>query len=160
MIGRVYTRWYSFTPLLLEALAVYKPEKVIEWGMGLSTAIVAWCPEVKEMHSFEHDRDWFKRFSNKYPRHIHCHYIPLGKGYSVAGNKFTPQTFDFAIIDGVVRTRCIRTAKSLVKVGGIIMLHDFDSPVYKETYEEGIKFFTKVKELYGTVLMINRGDVK
>lgn len=146
--------WYSFVPLLIETIGVYHPEKVIEWGTGISTAVMDAFAEIKEIQSFEHDRDWFKRYGNKYSNKVKCHLIPLGRGYSVAGKLFAPHTFDFAFIDGKVRVMCMQNAKNLVKLGGIIMLHDSERP----EYQEGIRLFTKVKEMNGTILMINEGD--
>lgn len=146
--------WFSFVALLIEVLEVYHPEKIIEWGTGVSTAIMDAYVEAKEIHSFEHEREWFKRYGSKYSKKVKCHLLPLGKGYSVAGNMFTPHTFDLAFIDGAARVKCMRTANSLVKQGGLIMLHDSGRP----DYQEGTKLFTKVKELYGTALMVNGGD--
>ncbi|MCK4328202.1 hypothetical protein KAX02_00010 [candidate division WOR-3 bacterium] len=140
--------WFTFVPLLKEVLETYHPKKIIEWGTGKSTKVMD-IEGVMEIHTFEHQQNWYNKYKNSYSERVKCHLIPLGKGYTVAGNMFKSNYFDLAFIDGRERVKCMMTAKELVKDGGFIMLHDSE----RKKYEEGVKLFTVIKEVDGTLLM-------
>lgn len=143
--------FYSFIPLLLEMLNQHRPNRVLEWGMGISTAITDSVCEVCEIHTFEHNPSWFRLYNGKYSSRVKCYLIPVSRGYAQAGNLFPKGYFDFAFVDGEQRVQCMQTAKTLVKVDGFVMLHDSDRPKYKD----GVALFKAVKELGGTLLMSN-----
>lgn len=143
---------YSFVPLLKDALNQYSPQRIIEWGTGKSTEIISGKKETIEIHTFEHNVKWFNHYKNRSSSNVKCYLLSLSEGYAQAGNKFLPSYFDFAFIDGRERVECMKTSKMLVKIGGVVMLHDSE----RERYKEGIKLFDKIKEENGTLIMLNR----
>lgn len=144
-------KFSSYTPLLKEVLNQYCPHKIIEWGTGASTKIMD-KKGVEEIHTFEHQQHWYKKYKKSYSKKVKCHFIPFGKGYTVAGNMFKSNYFDLAFIDGRERVKCMITSKALVKEGGLILLHDSE----RKKYKDGIKLFTIIKESDKTLLMANK----
>ncbi|MCK4329028.1 class I SAM-dependent methyltransferase [candidate division WOR-3 bacterium] len=152
------TPYYTYIDLLVEALNTYKPKRIIEWGTGVSTKIMD-REGVDEVHTIEHDLEWYNKFKDGYSNRVKCYHM-ISPDYIVAGNLFQENYFDMAFIDGAEpRVEYMKTAKGLVRNGGLILLHDAETP----HYEEGIKLFVPIKEVelvfssyhLKTLLMVN-----
>jgi len=153
------TPYYTYIDLLVEALNTYKPKRIIEWGTGISTKIMD-REGVDEIHTIEHDLEWYNKFKDGYSDRVKCYHM-TSPDYIVAGNLFQENYFDMAFIDGAEpRVEYMKTAKRLVRNGGLILLHDAETP----HYGEGIKLFVPIKEVelvfssyhLKTLLMENR----
>lgn len=153
------TPYYTYIDLLIDALNTYKPKRIIEWGTGVSTKIMD-REGVDEVHTIEHDLEWYNKFKDKYSERVKCYHM-IFSDYYAAGNLFQENFFDMAFIDGAEpRLESMKTAKRLVKNSGLILLHDSETP----HYEEGIKQFILIKEVelvfssyvLKTILMENR----
>lgn len=153
------TPYYTYIDLLIEALNTYKPKTIIEWGTGVSTKIMD-REGVDEICTFEHDLDWYNKFKDRYSARVKCYHM-LPPDYLVAGNLFQENHFDMAFVDGTEpRVECMRTAKRLVRNGGVVLLHDSELA----WYADGIKLFVLIKETslavptyrIKTILMENR----
>ncbi len=136
---------------------------ILEWGSGGSTLYFSQLLEKHgidyEWISVEHSSKWYNQFIGK---------VPQGKIKVIlkkqkAGNPATinldhyvhypreltnknkpPQFFDFILVDGRARARCLVEAKFLVKPDGIIMLHDAE----REKYHYVFPLFENGKFIY------------
>jgi hypothetical protein len=142
--------FYSFIPLLREAVNSLGFEKILEWGTGKSTTEMD-IEGVEVIHTYEHQQKWYDRYKNAFSPRVKCHLLTLEEGYSEAGGVFPPEYFDFAFVDGTDRVNCMITATRLVKHGGYVMLHD----VERARYKPGIALFNVMKVGQGTLLMCN-----
>lgn len=135
------TTW-TFKLILKRFVKEYKPEKIIEWGPGISTKIMVKSLDNPEIHSFEHNKEWYNRWKkDKDFESVHVYYTPLGESYiSEPLKMFSSGYFDFAFIDGRERVRCMEVAKILLKDGGFVMLHD----AQRARYKDGINLFKPV----------------
>ncbi len=126
-----------------------KQINVLEWGSGGSTLYFTRFLEENNIdfswYSIEHSLKWYNSFignvkSNKIkvilknqkvnnPSTINLdHYVHYPRELT---NKLgVQQFFDFILVDGRARARCLVEAKFLVKPDGIIMLHDAEREKY------------------------------
>jgi hypothetical protein len=112
-----------------------KPGDVgIEWGSGRSTLWFA--SRVAKLHSIEHNPEWYKRvseflrqknLSNKVNfQLVPCPYIeiddPPTADYANAVYAIPDNSVDFALVDGNIRSTCMRVAIQKIKSGGLLIL--------------------------------------
>ncbi len=136
---------YSFIPLLKKHIILRKPKRIVEWGSGISTVLMATELPDSEIITFESDMDWFlywvpifRDFRNVklYPLAVDKNYVdaPLGMG-----------RFDLAFVDGVDTTRpaCIEVAAKVLNPDGCLVVHDTERLEYWPSIN---KFFVAVDE--------------
>lgn len=122
--------------------------RMLEWGSGTSTGWFAeHLPAGARMLSVEHDRQWFERMRQMTAglRGIDVRCIPptgmLGPNASIGEERpdllrsyihaaDADGPFDVILVDGVARDACIEHARSLLKPGGTVFLHDAQRPWY------------------------------
>jgi len=138
----------SFEKLLRKYLRLIKPRRILEWGTGYSTTIMAEeCPNAK-IDTFEHDEKWFYLHYNKYHRqlpNVTFHLRPLEEGYVTCPSS----QYDLIFIDGRERVRCMQTARKIVSATGVVILHDSE----RERYASGKALFRIIEEKDGTAVM-------
>lgn len=117
--------------------------EMFEWGAGGSTI---WFREQGvNITSLEHDEKWahkvgvpFARIGNipiATPGEELCSVPDEENAYLLA---FAQQKFDVILVDGVLRNKCLKQAKSMLKPGGVVFLHDFQ----RDWYEDGKQGYT------------------
>lgn len=128
---------HSFEGPLRLALSRLRPRRVVEWGPGLSTGIIANHEGVERLHSIEHDEKWFRRAKEQFEElpnvrlHLrrsckrHSRYPWLAVALSRKGGPF-----DLAFVDGRRRVECVLAALASVRPGGEVLLHDAEREQY------------------------------
>jgi hypothetical protein len=109
----------------------------LEYGSGRSTTWFA--ARVKHLVSVEHNPDWYAMVADKIQQlgldnvDYHLHPNPTDKlsldelsktSYVMASESLQPDSFDFVLVDGVVRPPCALRAIPLLKNGGWLILDD------------------------------------
>lgn len=124
--------WDSYRELLYRILDEFRPERVMEFGSGLSTNILAVFPSVVSLVTIEHDQKWYEKIKANYYSNIELIFEPdLGKYAEVTRDS------DLFFVDGRERVRCLKTIKRLGYGNRITILHDSD----RDKYKEGIELF-------------------
>jgi hypothetical protein len=146
---------------VLAALHTLAPGRCLEWGSGGSTqSFLRECDYVRSWVSVEHDAAWAERVrdSIKDPR-LSLHHVgpdrPLAPGkhseaemiawnaraeqepelmasYVDRPRSLGEQPFDFVLVDGRARRFCIKEGFSLLRSGGLLVLHDAQRTEYHD----------------------------
>ncbi len=108
-----------------------KPEVCLEWGSGGSTI---YFPNkhkfIRQWISIEHNGHYVKAIKDNVDQkrttvlwaHMH-HYIDLVKHQA--------RRYDFILVDGKNRAKCLAVAADLVKEDGVVILHDSGRNEYR-----------------------------
>lgn len=136
---------YSFMGLLKKYLLQKKPRRILEWGSGLSTILMAIYMPNAQIITLEHNVRWFLYWTHHfqglpnikmYPLRIDGNYIeaPLAMG-----------KFDLIFIDGLDETRaaCLEVAAQVLNENGIVVIHDGEREYYLLPIQ---KFFRVVED--------------
>lgn len=160
----------------------------LEYGSGVSTLFLA--SRLKKLHSIEHYKHWYNKVDKllrennlhnvdlelippKQVKEIPANptkeeqkeikyghtYFDYQK-YSSRINEFPDNYFDFVLIDGRDRVRCLINALPKVKEDGLILLDQSERPHYKEIHET-LAIYPKVYTTTGltdTTIWIKRND--
>ena len=134
----------------------YTPKKILEWGSGLSTYILAYfCRkwQSKLFLTIDHNADYQARILAQlekpsvfearvmtltggiWPGEDDCNYAtyPLAR----------QTTFDFVFVDGRRRNECLLVTSKILCSGGQVILHD----VWRSRYAVGMSLFKKITRL-------------
>lgn len=115
--------------------------RVLEWGCGGSTLWLAdRLPRGAHLVSIEHHRDWYERVAQAIGQRDNVTMIlseprgPIGRNATIEEEDSSGleayihsadgQTFDVILVDGVARGVCMAHARSLLRPGGTVFLHD------------------------------------
>jgi len=132
--------WHSFSRLLGWACDLLRPKRIVEWGPGFSTEVMAKACPAAIIHSFEHDPVWCDRARERLRgyENVHLHYRRISlvpgesTGYVTAAlREGGPASFDLAFVDGRMRCDCLTFAWLLLKPTGFAVLHDAERPAYR-----------------------------
>lgn len=141
----------SFEPLLRKYLKEIKPNQILEWGTGYSTAIMAEeCPSA-QIYSLESDPGWYHKYFNVYKSSKYVSVILVPPILFADLPRRWKKMFDLIFVDGLcdMRVSCLRTASVLVHRDGVVILHDSE----RDKYAEGVALFDKIEESDGTLVM-------
>ncbi len=133
------TKWRGIPWLTKPTIAFLQrtltPEMVmLEVGSGAST--VWFARRVKEITSFEHQREWFFLVAHKLrAAGIGNCTLRLEPNYPVKGIPGHNSQYDFILIDGRGRVQSIKTTYIRLKPGGYLMLDDSQRVRYNEGKE-------------------------
>jgi tRNA A58 N-methylase Trm61 len=133
--------WDSFKDTLFKVLEVIKPSTVFEYGPGVSTSIMSIYPTVDIIDTVEHDRSWYEKYKWEFPDNVRIMYQPILEIYPETKGRC--DKYDLIFVDGREREQCLYIAKSRLKEGGVVILHDAERESYQElinTYK--FKFWT------------------
>jgi len=147
---KVHSKIYSYKDLLTFFLLKFKPKKIIEFGTGKSTNIMADLLKDSEIVTIEHQRKWYYRWKWGLSKRVKI--LLLDDNYS--NPDYPDKYFDFAFIDGKDRENCMKSCFRLLKEGGYVMLHDYKDyripegliPVLKDDMTILLKINKKVGE--------------
>lgn len=137
----VYQRRHSDAPWLGHDMVrilenwLTPSDRGFEWGSGRST--IWFAERVRSLVSVEHNPDWYQLVAAKIKakglKNVEYHYCQNKGEYRGVAAKYASESFDFCLVDGVVRDECALAAISLVKPGGIIVVDDFNRYLPTET---------------------------
>lgn len=124
----------SYKPVLERACRIFQPKRIVEWGPGTSTTVLAKaCPGAKIL-SVEHDPRWY-RDSNA--RHGHWPNVSMAlkeEGYvTYPLAYFRDQDIGLAFVDGkgTWRVDCMVIAYLMLGYNGVMVLHDANRKEYQ-----------------------------
>ena len=142
----------SFIPLLAKWMFIVYPHRILEWGPGKSTRLMARLRPDAEIITYEHDYNWFKVAKQTLApfKNVDLRLREKDKDYSHPDVK---GKFDLIFVDGRERVECMKFAKDHLAKYGALLLHDCERP----RYEEGVKLFRICEELEGTLCLMQNG---
>lgn len=117
--------------LIDSLLAKKKPKYCLEWGAGMSTL---YFPKkhkfIRQWIAVEENGHYVDYLRETLPRNAFVVWEPLNEWYidSVKHSR----TFDFILVDGYDRARCIEIGTEMLTEDGILLLHDSGRAEYKE----------------------------
>lgn len=134
---------YEEVQILDTLLQERKPKVCLEWGSGGSTVYFPEThPSLTLWRSLEHDGDWYNALQDHgYPDTVNLLLIPE-RVYWLP-DILQEATYDFILIDGIERVKCMEQAGRLLMPGGFVVLHDSG----RMRYKAGYKYFKHWKEL-------------
>lgn len=102
----------------------------LEWGAGGSTIYFPRVNNWVNWLSVEHNGHWVQKLADKLPDNANVVWVPDNEWY-VDCVKHS-RTFDFILIDGLHRGRCLEIARDIVSDDGVILLHDSGRAEYHD----------------------------
>lgn len=116
------------------------PVRVLEWGSGASTShFPAFLDHLGVAYSWlsiEHNRGWFETVSRNTARNPNIRIVLVEPGLGDPRSRECPMEeyislpsaaggpYDFILVDGRKRRRCLLEARRLLSPGGVVFLHD------------------------------------
>lgn len=104
--------------------------KCLEWGSGGSTIYFPDRNDSVSWLSIEHNGHWVQKLANDLPNNANVVWVPDNEWY-VDCVKHSGK-FDFILIDGLHRERCLEVAREIISEDGVILLHDSGRKEYQE----------------------------
>lgn len=106
----------------------------LEWGCGGSTIYFPNKHRRLNWLSVEHNGNWVKKIEPFLPDNANVVWVPENEWYvdSVKHSRI----FDFILIDGLHRERCLEIARQIISEDGVILLHDAGRQEYQEFIEK------------------------
>ncbi len=137
---------YSFINFIENRLN--KDMVLFEFGSGNST--LYYSSKVKEVHTVEHDSEWFKKISQNLPENVTIENIELEYGgkYSCASQNKEVK-YDVIIVDGRDRVNSMINSIDSLKENGVIILDDSERASYQIGIEKLIHSGFKVLDFWG-----------
>lgn len=114
----------------------HKPRSVLEWGSGFSTLYFSKLCNPQIWDAVEHDPLWYSSLVDRVQSPIKLHFTNDPQHYVDLPGHFGYK-YDFILIDGRMRRRCLLHAYELVNRNGIIVLHDADRTWYHSAMQHG-----------------------
>jgi predicted O-methyltransferase YrrM len=134
------TGFVSYKPLLGLCCSIIKPDLVVEYGPGESTAFLL-ANTTAKIYSWEDDSNYANRATERFAgqERVTIHKALSGKGngkntayINAPFLKFKMGSVPFVFIDGRARADCLIAAYFLISDLGVVVLHDDTRPTYDE----------------------------
>ena len=150
---------HSFLPVLRDLMnGLPTGAKVLEWGPGRSTVVMATEMPGADITSIEHNEKWFKSTSVLVSNLVNVRlifqpYYKSGGGSSsyVTYPIFVGETYDLVFVDGRARADCLVIASLVLNDDGVVVLHD----AKRKRYRESFSMFASVKDCGDTCVLSN-----
>lgn len=104
--------------------------RCLEWGSGGSTVYFPGRNGSVTWLSIEHNGHWVQKIASDLPNNANVVWVPEDEWY-VDCVKHSGK-FDFILIDGLHRERCLEVAKEIISEKGAILLHDSGRKEYQD----------------------------
>jgi predicted O-methyltransferase YrrM len=128
------TPWITRNAIYLLDNWLRPTDRGLEWGSGRST--IWYAQHCKHVTSVEHNGEWHKIVVSKLRdanvadrvdyRFIACelaeHAEPESHPYADVAREFPDESFDWILVDGMIRATCMRLAIPKLKSGGLLIL--------------------------------------
>lgn len=123
---RPHLPWISYRAIKEIECLIQKDWKAIEFGSGMSTLWIA--RRCGFLHSVEDNEQWYKKVTAILSQLSigNTRYELRSKDVYSDLTEYNDHYFDFALIDGMNRADCVRTAVKKIKHGGWIYLDNSD----------------------------------
>lgn len=115
----------------------------LEWGSGGSTIFFPKLHSRLNWLAVEHNGNWVKDIQPHLPNNANVVWVPENEWY-VDCVKHS-RIFDFILIDGLHRERCLEIAVNIISDDGVILLHDSG----RQEYQDFIKKYKGEKLIDG-----------
>lgn len=100
-----------------------KPKYCLEWGSGNSTTYFPRHRFIKSWLAVEHDGNILDQLKPRLPNNVQTVWILPGDSYADCVQR-SHIKYDFILIDGLDRQKCLENALKIISKDGIILLHD------------------------------------
>jgi predicted O-methyltransferase YrrM len=112
--------------------------KILEFGVGGTT--IWFSQYTKNLITVEHDKNWLDLTEDYIQNdtknhHYNVSYFLRDRPYDCVCDMFVDNYFDFILIDGRDRIKCLQKCIRILKTGGIIMLDDAERIRYQCAYK-------------------------
>ena len=139
-------------------------QKILEWGCGTST--IEFAKTVKEVHSIEHNEDWYDNINSKISNtNVNLYLCEPDNEYVEGGHCETLQQFetyikkplelgkfDLIFIDGRARIECAKICKDISHKDTLIFIHDYRGRYDVENYKEIENYLNFISEINNLAL--------
>lgn len=143
--------------IICELLKERKPSKCLEWGSGGSTTYFPKRFEfINHWRAIEIDKSWVEKVKEDISRENLSNEVIIDLKEDKNEYINITDNFDFILIDGDWRVECLEQASNILRENGFCLLHDSG----RSKYEEGYKFYDKVKELTKGRTPSSKGEFK
>lgn len=116
-------------------LARLKPKRCLEWGSGMSTI---YFPKkhscIKLWLAVEHNGHYLDMIQKKCVDSVQTLWVLPGSSYADVVQR-SNNKFDFILVDGLDRAKCIENAKNILNPNGVILLHDSGRKEHEDLIE-------------------------
>lgn len=103
----------------------------LEWGSGWSTTYFPKGKDVDSWLAVEHNGNWIKKIKDDCPDNVQIVWILEGESYADCV-QLSNRKFDFILIDGLNREKCLQNARKILSKDGVILLHDAGRSEYRD----------------------------
>jgi len=135
---------HGFKDVLTRWVQYLQPQRIIEWGPGLSTALMLQHAPTARIISIEHDEVWHTKAREQFGEQITLLLkSATARNSSYATEAFRHGPFDLAFVDGRRRVECCLVAMYLMRPGGVVILHD----VCRDNYMRPLRLIADIIEL-------------
>jgi predicted O-methyltransferase YrrM len=116
---------HGFKNILVDWLVRVRPQRVFEWGPGLSTSLILeHCPGV-DLVSIEHHEGYHEKALSAYGERAEIrHKTCTGRNSDYSTCIYDGPPVDLAFVDGRRRVECVLVALTHLRPGGVVILHD------------------------------------
>ena len=156
--------WMSKFEVIFLKKHLKNNQKVLEWGCGSSTISISKL--VKEVHSIEHNKDWYDNINSKISNtNVNLYLCEPDNEYIEGGHCGTFQQFetyikkplelgrfDLIFIDGRARIECSKICKDISHKDTLIFIHDYRGRYDVENYKEIEHHLTFISEVNNLAL--------
>lgn len=114
--------WYTYPAIDFLEPRIKSDFRVFEYGSGNSS--LWYSDRAGEVVSIEDSEDWAREMEDRAPSNLEMIFQPAVEHYP---NEIADQgMFDIVVIDGSVRTDCLKPARDALNEQGVIILDDFE----------------------------------
>lgn len=146
----------SYLPVLRRFLEAHPAPRILEWGPGRSTIMMAeWSPSARIL-GIEHDPGWHRRclgIAERFPNvEVVLQRVSLRPGESGCYATFPfhrADRYDLVFVDGRLRCDCLAVARRVVSPEGVVLLHD----AHRANYRPGTALFSSCETVAGTAVL-------
>jgi hypothetical protein len=126
--------WFTYPAIDFLHERLNKNLRVLEFGSGNSTLFLA--ERVKEVLSYEHNRDWLAKISLKKPDSVKLKNTSAASPDEYLFGLSNEEKFEIIIVDGLFRNECLLKSLPHLSGNGVIILDDSE----RVEYNPGINF--------------------
>lgn len=146
---------HSFRQLLIRWLIHLSPRHIIEWGPGHSTELMLLHAPLAHIVSIEHCSRYHAIAQEKFGDHIHL----LKKDVSQRDSDYATCAYDhgpydLAFVDGRRRVECVLVALTLLRPGGVVIVHDW----CRENYTRPLSHIAEIIEVCDNTAVLRPRD--
>jgi predicted O-methyltransferase YrrM len=147
---------HGFKDLLTYWLKCIAPKKIVEWGPGLSTALMLEHAPEASILSIEHDPKWHAKAQEQYGARVTLElHECTNRNSDYAACVCDRGPFDLAFVDGRRRVECAFAALPRLTPNGVLIIHDICRPNYTRLIEP---FVNVVEKRANTAIYQLRAD--